>query len=88
MKCRRCGYALSNNRATCPNCGTLMSEEQLKLKKEINGINNPYMERLNKLNQEKIKNNLQKNEEPKSIKQTLIIIGILLLILLVAYILL
>ena len=88
MKCRKCGHALSNNRATCPNCGTLMTQEQLRLKKDINGINNPYMERLNQLNKEKIKNKIEENEEPNNIKQMLIIIAIILLLLLLGYILL
>ena len=30
MKCKYCGYSLSNNSAICPHCGMLMDEEQLK----------------------------------------------------------
>lgn len=88
MKCRRCGHALSNLRATCPNCGTLMSEDQLKLKKEINGINNPYVQRLEKLNKDKLKYKIEENEEPSNIKQLLVILLIIVLIVIIAYILL
>ena len=61
MQCRKCGYSLSNNRATCPNCGTLMSQDQLRLKRELNGANNPYMERLNKLKKEKKKKKIEED---------------------------
>ena len=67
MKCKYCGYSLSNNSATCPHCGMLMTQDQLKRRKEINGYNNPYMERLNKLNEEKIKNKLYNNEQTTNI---------------------
>ena len=73
MKCKYCNHALSNNQATCPHCGMLMTEDQLKRKKELNGYNNPYMQRLNELNKNKYK--LEKNEEPKNVKQILIIIA-------------
>ena len=81
MKCKYCGHALATNQATCPHCGMLMSEDQLKRRKEINGVNNAYMQRLNELNKNKYK--LEKNEEPNNVKQILIIIGILLLILII-----
>lgn len=67
MKCKYCGYSLANNSATCPHCGMLMSDDQLKRRKEINGYNNPYMQRLNKLNEEKIKNKLYESEQTKNI---------------------
>ena len=83
MKCKYCGHALSNNQATCPHCGMLMTEDQLKRRKEINGVNNPYMQRLNELNKNKHK--LEKNEEHINIKPILIVIAILLLILIIGY---
>lgn len=87
MRCKYCGYALSNNSAICPHCKRLMSDEQLKMRKETNGINNPYMERLNKLNEEKIKNNLENNDKNINIKPYLIILAIIIIIGLLAVIL-
>lgn len=74
MKCKYCGFALATNSATCPHCGMLMTQDQLKRRKEINGYNNPYMERLNKLNEEKIKNKLYNNEQTKNIGGYLFIV--------------
>ena len=87
MRCKYCGYALSNNSPVCPHCKRLMSDEQLKMRKEINGINNPNMERLNKLNEEKIKNNLENNDKNINIKPYLIILAIIIIIGLLAVIL-
>ena len=87
MKCKYCGHALSNNKATCPNCGMLMTDEQLKIRKELNGYNNPYMQRLNKLNEDKIKHKLYDNEQTKSIKETLIIVAIILCVIIIGIIL-
>lgn len=84
MKCKFCGHSLSLNQATCPNCGMLMDNEQLKRKKELNGENSPYMQKLNELNKNKYK--LEKNEDPKTIKQILVIIAILLFIILLGII--
>ena len=86
MKCKYCGYALSNNSATCPHCGMLMSDDQLKRRREINGYNNPYMERLNKLNEEKVKNKLFENEQTKNIGGYIIIVGILIVVTIIAVI--
>ena len=84
MKCKFCGHSLSLNQSTCPNCGMLMDNEQLKRKKELNGENSPYMQKLNELNKNKYK--LEKNEDPKTIKQMLVIIAILLFIILLGII--
>ena len=83
MKCKYCGYALSNNSATCPHCGMLMTNEQLKRRKELNGYNNPYMERLNKLNEEKIKNKLYDNEQPKNVGGYLLITIVVIVIIII-----
>ena len=81
MKCKYCGFALSNNRATCPHCGMLMTQEQLKTRKEMNGYKNPYMEVLDKLNKQKIENKLYENEQPKNVGGYLIVaIAIILVI--------
>ena len=87
MKCKYCGFALSNSSATCPHCGMLMTEDQLRRRKELNGYNNPYMERLNRLNKEKEKYNLEEEKEPKNINGLLLIIGILVVILIIAFLL-
>ena len=80
MKCKKCGHALSNNSVLCPFCGTLMTEEQLKRRKELNGYNNRYIERLNKLNEDKIKYKLEENEEPKNIGSSFIIVLIIIIV--------
>lgn len=87
MRCKYCGHALSNNQATCPNCGMLMTEEQLKRRKELNGYNNPYMQRLNKINEDRIKHKLYENVQTKSIKEMLIIVAIVLCVIIIAIIL-
>ena len=80
MKCKYCGYSLSNNSATCPHCNMLMTDEQLKRRKELNGYNNPYMERLNKLNEEKIKNKLYEKEQIKNIGGYILIVAVLIIV--------
>lgn len=86
MKCKHCGYALSNNSAICPHCGMLMSDDQLKRRKEINGYNNPYMQTLNELNKKKIEDGIEENKKSFSIKSDLIILGIVILIIILAII--
>ena len=83
MKCKYCGHALANNRATCPNCGMLMSNDQLKKRKEANGYNNPYMQILDKLNKQKIENKLYENEQPKNIGGYLLIIIAIIVVIIV-----
>lgn len=60
MHCKNCGHALGSRDAICPNCGALMSNEQLKIRKSINGANNPYIKRLEEINK---KNAMYKTEE-------------------------
>ena len=48
--------------------------------------NNPYMERLNKLNEERIKNKLFESGKTINIKPYLIIIAIIFLIILLSWI--
>jgi len=60
MVCKRCGHALGSNSAVCPNCGTMMSEDQLRSRKNMNGANNPYMNRLDEIRN---KNIMNRNEE-------------------------
>lgn len=86
MKCKYCGYALANNSATCPHCGMLMTEEQLKRRKELNGYNNPYMERLNKLNKEKIENKLYESEQIKNVGSYLLIAIAIIVVILICVI--
>lgn len=80
MKCKYCGYALSNNSATCPHCGMLMTDDQLKVRKELNGYNNPYMQRLNKLNEDKIKNKLYESEQIKNVGGYILIVAALIIV--------
>ena len=87
LKCKHCGHALSNNSPICPHCGMLMSEEQLKRRKELNGYNNPYMQRLNKLNEERLKYKIEENEEHINIGAIIVIIAIVLIVILIAILL-
>ena len=71
MQCTHCGHALSNNSAICPNCGMLMTPDQLKMRKDFNGYNNPYVERLNKLNQNLVE--LERQIADTNAKKTMIL---------------
>jgi uncharacterized membrane protein YvbJ len=53
MRCKKCGHALGSMKAICPNCGALMNEEQMKYRKEMNGVNNPYMQKLFNMSENK-----------------------------------
>lgn len=87
MHCKNCGHALSLNSAVCPNCGMLMTEEQMKTKKEINGYNNPYMQRLNEINKDSSKYKLNQNEKNINISAILMIMVVLVIIIVFAIIL-
>ena len=86
MRCDYCGHALSNNSPLCPHCGMMMNEDQLKRRKQMNGNNNAYMERLNQLNRKKIEDKIEENGKPNIIKGDLIIAGIILVVLIIAVI--
>ena len=86
MKCKYCGEAIPSKLAYCPKCKRMLSDEQLTMRKEMNGYKNPYMQRLEKLNEDKLKYNLKENEEPINIKAIIYIIIILLLFILLAFI--
>lgn len=82
MQCKYCGHALSNISAICPNCGMLMTQEQMKMRKEFNGYNNPYVQRLNKLNQNfkyKESNNGKNNSMESAIFITLILVIVIII---------
>ena len=87
MKCKYCGYALPKNSPVCPHCKRIMSKDQLEIRKELNGANNPYAERLEKLNYDMYKNKIEENEQHINIKPYVIIILILLAILILSWIL-
>ncbi len=86
MHCKYCGTALSKNSPICPKCKRIMTQEQLDMRKEMNGVNNPYMQRLEKLGFEKGKYKLDNNGEHISIKPYVIILLILLVIVLIAWV--
>ena len=83
MHCKYCGASLSNLSSVCPNCGRLITKEQQRIKKDINGFNNPYIKRLNELNKKEYR---KENIKDNKIKGILLIIIILLIILLIAII--
>lgn len=81
MNCKYCGASLSKLSSVCPRCGNLITEEQQKIKKEINGFNNPYINRLNELNKKEYR---KENIKDNKIKGVLFIIIVLLIIILIA----
>lgn len=87
--CKNCGHALGSKNAICPNCGMMMSADQLKIRKEINGANNPYMNRLYELNK---KNEKYKMEETtntnNAVYATFIVLCVLVIAIIIAAILL
>ena len=85
MHCKYCGTALSKNSPICPKCKRLMTAEQLEMRKEMNGVNNPFVQRLEKLAYEKEKYKLENNGDHISIKPYAIILLILLAIVLIAW---
>ena len=80
MHCKYCGSSLSNLSNVCPNCGRLITIEQQKIKKDINGFNNPYVNRLNELNKKEYINNNIKNNKIKGIALIIIIILLIFVI--------
>ena len=83
MHCKYCGCSLSKLSNVCPNCGRLMDSEQLKLKKDINGYDNPYVNRLNELNKKEYR---KEHKENNSIMGIAIILGVMLFIIIMAII--
>ena len=81
MHCKYCGAALSKLSNTCPNCGRLMDSDQLRLKKDMNGYNNPYVSRLNELNKKEYR---KEHNENNSIIGIAVILGFLLFIICMA----
>ena len=58
--CKKCGHALSSNSALCPNCGAMMDNRQLEIRKGLKNNNSAYMDRLDAIRSRNIMN---KNEE-------------------------
>jgi uncharacterized membrane protein YvbJ len=85
MKCKYCGHALASDSAICPNCGMLMTDDQLKMRKSYNGYNNPYIKRLNDINKNREYSN-NNNVETSSIGAALLIVLILIIVTIIAVI--
>ena len=41
--CKKCGHALSSNSALCPNCGAMMDNRQLEIRKGLKNNNSIAM---------------------------------------------
>lgn len=80
MVCKRCGHALPSNSAVCPNCGMMMSREQLKIRKDMNGANNAYISRLDEIRDKNIKNRNQETTNTNVVGYAIFIIIIFLCI--------
>ena len=86
MHCKNCGHALSNNSAVCPNCGMLMTDDQMKRRKELNGYNNPYMQRLNEIRKNNLKYKLEQNDDTNINGAVIFILLGLLIVIIIAVI--
>lgn len=80
MNCKRCGHALPSNNAICPNCGAMMTKDQLSIRKEINGANNPYMKRLEEIKNRNIMNKSEEKSNTNIVGYAIFILGIILLL--------
>lgn len=83
MKCKYCGAALDYKKAICPKCGKLLTPDQMQERKEYNGYNNPYAQRLDELNK-KYNYKVEKNSDNKTIGISIGIVAILILITVIA----
>lgn len=63
MYCEKCGATLGNKSPICPKCHTMMSKEQLAIRKEMNQANNPYMQRLEEVSKKNEIYRMQKNKD-------------------------
>lgn len=85
MQCKYCGSSISNLSNICPNCGRLISYEQQIIKKDINGINDPYINKLNELNKKEYINQNIKNNSFKGIVLIIIVILIIIIMAIIMY---
>lgn len=88
MVCKRCGHALGSNEAICPNCGAMMSKEQLEIRKELNKDKNIYQERIYNIKQKNKYNNEDTTNTNNTAYAIFIVICILVLAIIIAAILL
>ena len=54
--CKKCGHALSSNSALCPNCGAMMDNRQLEIRKGLKNNNSAYLDRLDAIRSRNIMN--------------------------------
>ena len=88
MVCKKCGHALGSKDAICPNCGALMSREQLDIRKEMNKGKNPYLERIYNIKQKNKEYNNDDTTNTNKAYAIFIVICILVLAIIIAAILL
>ena len=88
MVCKKCGHALGSNEAICPNCGAMMSKEQLEIRKELNKDKNIYQERIYNIKQKNKYNNEDTTNTNNTAYAIFIVICILVLAIIIAAILL
>lgn len=85
MHCKYCGAAIPYNSSICPNCGRMISKDQLLEQQRMNnGMDNGYLKKIESLNRKY--ENKEVNKDKTNIKGYLIIIGILLLIVIIVLI--
>ena len=88
MVCRKCGHALGSKEAICPNCGAMMSKEQLEIRKELNKDKNIYQERIYNIKQKNKYNNEDTTNTNNTAYAIFIVICILVLAIIIAAIIL
>jgi uncharacterized membrane protein YvbJ len=83
MFCKYCGHALANNSMICPNCGKMITAAQrnkLQIKEQ------QYLDLLHKTQDKNLLYKDDKNPNNNSRKTMVYIIGIMIIIILIAFI--
>ena len=76
--CKKCGHALSSNSALCPNCGAMMDNRQLEIRKVLK--NSSYFDRLDAIRSRNIMNKNEEKSNTNIIGYALFIVAVVLLI--------
>ena len=84
MYCKRCGALLPTSGYICTECGTMMSLEQIKSQKEKEKMNTPTREMLSEKYGHKGMLYQKREEEKKSFKGILFLLGVVVLLILLA----
>lgn len=78
--CKKCGHALSSNSALCPNCGSMMDNRQLEIRKGLKNNNSAYLDRLDAIRSRNIMNKNEEKSNTNIVGYAIFVIAIVLLI--------